>query len=305
MFEMEFAISQLARLQASVSGSLAVNGASVEIIEILVEHPLGAQQCPLHSHTWFEFNYICAGTMQSSFGGPMIEVGPGSFFLIPPGMIHSHRYVPEAPHWGICIRWTLAEEAQGGATDGKDGRHDALAQLERLQEWNPGCYKDEFGIGLLLQRLFQETSCDHSQLSLQLTLLQLLLALAGVGKPQEKVTTTSDYSNAALLRKIEIYLNDDQGRKINVHELAASLHMSYGNLARKYKQLTGRTIMDRMISIRLARSKEMLLSTDNPIQEISQIAGFSNLYYFSRVFKESFGLSPSKYRAAHTGEQSK
>ncbi|GGD77546.1 AraC family transcriptional regulator [Paenibacillus nasutitermitis] len=303
MFELEFAMSHLARLQASVNGSLAVNGANVEIIEIIVEHPLGADQCPLHSHTWFEFNYICEGTMQSSFGGPMIEVGPGSFFLIPPGMVHSHCYVPEAPHWGICIRWTLAGDAPDGAREERGDKQDAFAQLERLRGWNPGCYKDDMGIGLLLLRMFQEASREHSQLSLQLTLLQLLLALAGVGEPQEHVPTSSDYSNAALLRKIEIYLNDDQRRKINVHELAASLHMSYGNLARKYKQLTGQTIMDRMLSIRLERSKEMLLSTDNRIQDISKIAGFSNLYYFSRVFKESFGISPSKYRAAHTARK--
>ncbi len=82
----------------------------------------------------------------------------------------------------------------------------------------------------------------------------------------------------------------------DVQELAASLHMSYGHLSRLYKKLTGQTIIDRLTKIRLERSVELLCHMDIPIQEVAEKTGFPNPYYFSRLFKTSFGLSPKEYR---------
>ena len=46
----------------------------------------------------------------------------------------------------------------------------------------------------------------------------------------------------------------------------------------------------------------MLKSTDKQINEISDFLGFSDPYYFSKVFKKITGLSPKKYRVLYSND---
>jgi quercetin dioxygenase-like cupin family protein len=59
----------------------------------------------LHSHpTMYEIYYVLEGGATYRIGNEAVEVGPGDFFVVPPGIIHNQR-VTSAPHrifyWGI------------------------------------------------------------------------------------------------------------------------------------------------------------------------------------------------------------
>ncbi|WP_135547938.1 helix-turn-helix transcriptional regulator [Paenibacillus cymbidii] len=292
------------QLQSAVCGSITIGDALVDIIEVNVEHPLGTRSCPPHSHTWYESNFVCEGAMRTGFfGGPLEEAKAGDFFVIPPGMEHEHRYDPVHPHSGIYLRWMVRPVRESGERAAPGG-FSAFATLNSLKDWPPGCLRDEHGLGRLVLGLFAGAAAGHSPLRLQLAFADFLLALAAVRQPPEqRAPAAGSHSDAALLRKIELYLNDRPGLKCNVHELAASLHMSYGHLARKYKQLTGGTIVDRLTSIRLERSRELLERTDKPIREVAQVAGFASEFYFSRIFKRLTGVSPRDYREGAARER--
>lgn len=53
-----------------------------------------------------------------------------------------------------------------------------------------------------------------------------------------------------------------------------------------------------LIKIRIENAKSLLSYSNMQISEISEAVGFSSLYYFSRYFKKSTGISPSDYRKA-------
>ncbi|MDI4647756.1 AraC family transcriptional regulator [Cohnella hashimotonis] len=274
-------------------GTVRVNDAVIEIIEVLEEQPWGARSCPPHTHAWFECNYIYEGSMKTGFGGPLLNVGPGEFFLVPAGAEHRHEYLPESPHRGVCLRWTVApaEPTAGG------GAGSVYAALERLREWQLGCYEDRYGLGERILRLFEEAREADSLASVQLTFVQILLTIAAVRHPEGRVTPAgADQSDTAFLRKIEVYLNDERAEKMNVRRLADALHVSYNHLARKYKRLTGKTIVGRLTEIRLARALDLLRRTDASIGAIAEVSGFGAAHYFSRVFKDVYGVSPKTYR---------
>jgi transcriptional regulator GlxA family with amidase domain len=48
--------------------------------------------------------------------------------------------------------------------------------------------------------------------------------------------------------------------------------------------------------LRLARACSLLLSSDKSIGRVAAESGFVNQFHFSRIFKESMGVSPSDYR---------
>ena len=101
----------------------------------------------------------------------------------------------------------------------------------------------------------------------------------------------------AFLRKvrqvIEDSLSDDA---FDIPRLCRALAMSRAQLHRKLTALTGTSATFFIRSIRLARAKELLATTDLSISEIAYEVGFKDPNYFSRVFAEAFGQSPRETR---------
>ncbi len=61
--------------------------------------------------------------------------------------------------------------------------------------------------------------------------------------------------------------------------------------------MTGRSIENYIIEIRIARARELLAGSGKTVNEIGQQLGYSNVYFFSRQFKEKTGMSPTEFRS--------
>lgn len=78
--------------------------------------------------------------------------------------------------------------------------------------------------------------------------------------------------------------------------LAADLHLSKSTLHRKVKTMTGLTPLELMRNIRLKHACRMLARHDRSISEVAYATGFSTPKYFTRCFKEEFGVTPSEFQ---------
>lgn len=283
---------ELASVMNALCGEIAVGDAVVDWVDIVIEQTSGSGRCPPHAHTWYEFNYVLSGRMQTRFIDQDVMVHAGEFFLIPPGMTHAHDYSREDPHEGICLRWRFRPSpSEKAAADDS-----FLERLGLLKEWPPGAYRDNYGIRSLLIQFFSEAASGRSPFYLRLLLAQFLEILSGVNARQAHSATAPAQARDALVRKVEVYLEDFRGDRLNVEALAASLHMSYGHLSRVYKQKTGRTLIEEMNRIRLTKACELLLQPSLLIKEVAEQAGFPDIYYFSKAFKKKYGVSPLAYR---------
>jgi galactofuranose transport system ATP-binding protein len=83
---------------------------------------------------------------------------------------------------------------------------------------------------------------------------------------------------------------------VDFKEIASSICMSYDNFRRKFKHQSGLSPNQYFIKLKIERAKETLVFSDLEIKEIAETLGFSDPYYFSRVFKEWEGVSPVRYR---------
>ncbi|MEM9722011.1 MAG: helix-turn-helix transcriptional regulator [Bacteroidota bacterium] len=84
--------------------------------------------------------------------------------------------------------------------------------------------------------------------------------------------------------------------EFGVKELADVLHLSRGHLFKKVKNLTRKSPTFYIRHIRLLKTQKLLNQTDATIAKISYQVGFKDPSYFSRVFAETFGQSPSDTR---------
>ena len=86
---------------------------------------------------------------------------------------------------------------------------------------------------------------------------------------------------------------------LNIGEVARNSNVSEAYFRRMFKEKHNMSPYQYILEIRINKAKEMLLLDEASISEISEACGFSNLYSFSRTFKESVGVSPMTFKKRH------
>ena len=61
------------------------------------------------------------------------------------------------------------------------------------------------------------------------------------------------------------------------------------------KETTGYSVIEFFNKIKVDRAKELIIEGDKKIKEVAQVLGFTDEFYFSRIFKKIEGTSPSKF----------
>lgn len=85
-------------------------------------------------------------------------------------------------------------------------------------------------------------------------------------------------------------------KRIDINELATLNFTHPSHLSRKFKQETNLTITAYQQKIRMHEAKYLLKNESLPIEEIAWMVGYEDSSYFTRVFKQAIGYSPSQFR---------
>ena len=100
-----------------------------------------------------------------------------------------------------------------------------------------------------------------------------------------------------FLQKLRTAMEERLGEsELTVEDICRTIGMGRSNLYAKLSALTGMSFNIYLRSLRLHRAKELLQSSDMNVSEVAYKVGFNDPKYFSRVFSEVFGVSPSEVR---------
>ncbi|MEH7415988.1 AraC family transcriptional regulator [Neobacillus drentensis] len=100
---------------------------------------------------------------------------------------------------------------------------------------------------------------------------------------------------STIVRKAVDYIDLNLEKTLTLKEIAASIHVHPSHLSRKFKQDTGLTIIDYVNQKRVEEAKLHLQAGSTTITDIALMVGYSDLNYFTRVFKKFTGQTPSQY----------
>ena len=83
---------------------------------------------------------------------------------------------------------------------------------------------------------------------------------------------------------------------ISVENLASDMNLSRVQLYRKVKTVTGSSPVELLRTARLNRAYQILLTTDKSVSEVAYAVGFTAPSYFTKCFKEEYGMVPGDVR---------
>lgn len=114
-----------------------------------------------------------------------------------------------------------------------------------------------------------------------------------LSKLAEKRSTKQD----DLVRRInDIIAQSFADPNLSINQIADEFDMSPIYLSRLYKQQTMNAIVDVILEVRMRRACELLERTDQSVAAIAEQTGFTSSSYFHRMFKRTFGVTPTDYR---------
>lgn len=111
--------------------------------------------------------------------------------------------------------------------------------------------------------------------------------------PDSEVTVNSEQTDFS---KIVEYLNEHIEEPISLDTLTKEFMINRNKLNDLFMKQSSMTCLNYLLNLRIDLAKILLTKTEIPINEISSRIGYPDSNYFTKVFKNQVGMTPSKYR---------
>lgn len=119
---------------------------------------------------------------------------------------------------------------------------------------------------------------------------------------RNQVTGIDIANENSLIFRIKQYVLKNYQKNISLNELSQTIYLSASYLSTYFKKQTGQTISDYMIMVRIEQAKQLLVESNNTVNQIAEQVGYSGYRYFSTLFKNITGVTPIQYRLKHMSE---
>lgn len=221
-----------------------------------------------------DISYVVAGQAEYTINGKKYTVVPGDLLCIPVGSRRS----------AVCNADLVELYSINGVVRNLKGE-DVVLPLPLISKI--GIHKDIISIynDLNIVWRLRDPGYKLKARALHLMILQRYFQMI----IYQKDTSTMDKRIKTVLR----YMATHYMEALTVQKMAELVNLSDMYFGSLFKQETGLTFRQYLTSIRMNRAEDMLYSGEYKISEIADACGFSDVFYFSRIFKENRGFAPS------------
>ncbi|MBD2847864.1 helix-turn-helix transcriptional regulator [Paenibacillus sp. IB182496] len=108
--------------------------------------------------------------------------------------------------------------------------------------------------------------------------------------------THSRYSprKHAVVQELQRFIHTRYDQRLTLERLAAHVDRTPNYICTLFKDMTGQSPIEYINQIRVNAAHELLLNTEQTVTDIAEQVGFSDPYYFNRVYKKMYGLPPKR-----------
>jgi YesN/AraC family two-component response regulator len=106
-----------------------------------------------------------------------------------------------------------------------------------------------------------------------------------------------------IIYNIKRYISENLANDLSLTRLSEYTTLSNCYLSHIFKESTGVNVVDYITEQRMMRAKSLLETTSINIELVAASCGYGTPHYFSKKFKQYFGLTPRSYRIAYGEKQ--
>lgn len=267
-----------------------------------MDFPFGCYHIPdfptlPHWHNHMEIIYAKKGSVNVYINGNQYPLVEGDISFIPGSSLHSIIPLGHALYTAIVIGDELLSD-----THYDTHFNQLLLPFYPDYQMTPHRFtsSDEFynDLAQCLESIIQEDQ-KETQYYEQMIKIEVFrffaLLLRNIPDLYVKKNTIQLFQTQNLKKAIE-YLTNHYSEKITIKTMSQFMNLSEQHFSRLFKAYTGKTFIDYLNIFRLEQAKKLLISSDMPITQIPELTGFCNPNYFSRIFKNYYGYTPSQIR---------
>lgn len=256
----------------------------------------------LHWHEHFEIIIMREGQAIFHVDSKPYEAGPGDVLMVPSGGLHVgySQCSGDLSYVSIVFHATLFKDRN------QDSQHEQfVAQyLNNLNQFPvmPAAQQPECAAYYhLLERVIAEVEAKQPAFQLvvknQLHLFFTLMSRAFPARQRSEREHSERHSiHRERFKPLLEHLENHADQKMSIEAAAKFVNLNPFHFCKTFKKLTGRTFIDYVNFCRMDEAQRLLLETDLTITEISGRVGCDNPNYFTKLYKQYKGLTPSQAR---------
>lgn len=152
-----------------------------------------------------------------------------------------------------------------------------------------------------MRNAMQLGGCDYLLKPVNYQELETLIRRLLLKENQKRRKLVGDEIPLGLVDTAKRFIEEHLIDTGKISTIAQRLGVSESTLMHQFRKETGWSVAEYIAKARLANAAQLLKSTDWSISMISDMSGFRDAAYFSKVFRKLAGMSPSEYRKVHRG----
>ena len=243
---------------------------------------------------------ILEGQGSYEANGQCYKISPGCMIYRPAGKASIYRWSTDKVRFGIIsfVCSSPAMQCLEGAPIflGEEERYTLLdvirTGVRACEPFSP----DQPFLGMRYKDDTPAAVLDFIRASLERFLCMLSCRLMGIDLRHEQSEKVSQFiDTSGLVKDVEQYLSQNLSRQLDVAEICNVFGVGQTTLMKKFRAKTQKSVMEYFTDLKIRKAKQMIRTSSASFARISESLGFSSPNYFSKVFKQKTGMSPTEY----------
>ena len=247
-----------------------------------------------HCHDFIEFSYVLSGNVNYRIDNKFYKISEKTLLVFNPEVYHQESLNKGEQNTELHIGFRNIK------IDGLPLNYILKENFDAPLEFKQ--YKDDFH-KCCLEIIEEQEACEIGKELILKSLIMKLIALFLKETNYVKNTKKIDrydfpfYDKSNVVKIILEYFDNNYMKNISLDDMSKNMYISSVYISKVFKEKTGESPINYLINLRLEKAKDLLISTESPVKAIAQAVGYSDAYYFSKLFKKYYGNSPCKFRS--------
>lgn len=257
-----------------------------------------------HTHNYFELNFVVKGQATFYFEETEHLMHEGEVCIVAPGSNHDFLIDDEASIvYTVCIRRSTFESTFSSLISHQDLLSGFFRQILKNDDRSNYLMLftgNNMECRIFLRKLLIESE-DPDEYSNGCCINLINLFFTNLLRNYSKTIAFYNYEMGSDFSLVLQYIQHNY-QTLTLSSLAEFFHYSEPHLCTLIKQNTGKNFTDLIKNLRMRDAKNLLINTDMKINEIAEQIGYNSADHFSRVFRQTFGISPADFRKSNKQE---